>query len=289
MSALNPAVTFLEKKRIPRGVASSLLLLLILFAISGILASIIPALIEQTRSLATQIPDIIDRLGIPSIDQRVISDQLGSLPGNIARIVIATFSNLIAVFTLLVVTFYLLSERAHLHRYFTIFFGDNKMEEKAEQFVNKLEHRIGGWIRGQLALMFIIGILSYIGLNLLNVNYAFPLAIIAGILEIIPSIGPTVSMIPAVLIASATSPVTAIATIALYFLIQQFENSIIVPKVMQKAVGVKPLITIISLMIGFKIAGVLGAILAIPTYLAIRLVIEEIYDSKRFKKNQSAA
>lgn len=285
MSALNPLISYLEKKRIPRGLASIVLLVLLLLTISGIIASIVPALVDQTRSLVTQIPPIIERLGIPSIDQRVISDQLGSIPGNVAKILITTFSNLISVLTLLVVTYYLLAERANLHRYLIIFFGNQEVEKKAEEFVDKLEHQIGGWLRGELSLMFIIGIMTYVGLRLLNINYALPLAIIAGLLEIIPNIGPTVAMIPAVLIAISTSPVIALATVALYFLIQQFENNIIVPKVMQKAVGVKPLITIVALMIGLKIAGVLGAILAVPTYVVLRIVAEEIYDAKRLQRN----
>jgi predicted PurR-regulated permease PerM len=231
----------------------------------------------------TQIPRTVENLGISSIDQQVISDQLGSIPGNIAKVLINAFSNIIGVVTLLVVTYYLLAERAHLHQYLIVFFGNRQLEKRIERFIDKLEHQIGGWIRGQLALMFIIGILTYVGLLLLKVNYALPLAIIAGLFEIIPNIGPTISMIPAVLIAATISPITALATLALYFLIQQFENNIIVPKVMQKAIGVRPLTTIVSLMIGLKLAGVLGAILAIPSYLVIRVVLEELYGSKRFK------
>lgn len=284
MSALNPIVKVLEKKRIPRPLASLLLLILVMLMFAGLIASIIPAVIEQTRSLLTQFPEAMARLGIVSIDQQIISDQLGSIPGNIAKLVINAFSNLIAIFTLLVVTYYLLAERAHLHQYLVIFFSDHKKEEKIEQLINKFEHQIGGWIRGQLSLMLIIGILTYIGLSLLNVNYALPLAIIAGLFEIVPNIGPTISMIPAVLMASAISPVIALATIALYFLIQQFENNIIVPKIMQKAIGVRPLTTIVVLMIGITIAGVLGAILAIPSYLVIRIILQEIYPSERFTK-----
>jgi predicted PurR-regulated permease PerM len=285
MSALNPFVTKLQQKKVPRSLAIMIIFILILTLFSGILAAVVPPLVEQTRSLINQIPKIIDHVGGLPINQQVISDQLGSVPGNIYRLIIGTFSNLIALFTLLVLSYYLLSERGNLHRYLVLFFGSAKTEAKARDFITRLEQQIGGWVRGELALMIIIGLLTYIGLKILGVNYALPLSIIAGLLEIIPNIGPTIALIPAVLVALTSSPVTALATVALYFLIQQFENNIIVPKIMQRAVGVKPLIVIIALMTGAKLAGVLGAALAVPGYLVLKVVIEEIYASDRFQKS----
>lgn len=281
MSALNPLVNIFERFKLPRILSILLIFAIILIIFSGMIASIVPALVYQTRSLINQIPTIAENLGIHTIDQRVLSDQLGSIPGNIAKVVINMFSNIVAVFTVFVLSFYLLAERANLHKNLISFFGNQDLEKNTEQFIDKLEHQIGNWVRGQLALMFIIGIMTYVGLLLLKVNFSLALAIIAGILEIVPGIGPTLAMIPAVLVAFSNSPITAIATLALYFLIQQFENNFIVPKVMQAVVGVKPFITIISIMIGVKLAGVLGAILAIPTYLVTRLIIEEYYNSKR--------
>jgi predicted PurR-regulated permease PerM len=285
MSALNPLIRKMEKRKIPRGLAIILTFVLIILTVTGIVASVVPPFIDQTRSLVNQIPAIIDRLqGFP-IDQQVIGNQFGSVPGNITRFVIGTFSNLVALVTLFVLTFYLLSERGNLHRYLSVFFDSSKTESKAEDFINQLEVEIGGWVRGQLTLMIIIGTMTYVGLRILGISFALPLAIFAGLLEIIPNIGPVVSAVPAVLIALTVSPVTALATAALYFLIQQFENTIIVPKVMQKATGVKPLVTIVCLMIGLKLAGVLGAILAIPGYLIIKIIIGQLSNSVRFQRN----
>lgn len=276
MSALNPLVTRLERKKIPRALASAFIIILIIIAFAGVIAAITPPFIEQTRSLVTQLPNILEHLGGLQIDPRIIVNQLGSIPGNIARLIIGTFSNMIAIFTLLVITYYLLTERANLHRYLVVFFADSQMESRAEKIIDRFEHQIGGWIRGQALLMLIIGIMTYIGLRILGVSFALPLSILAGLLEIVPNIGPFVSMVPAVIVAATLSPITALATLALYFLTQQFENNIIVPKVMQKTVGVRPLVTIISLLIGFQLAGALGMILAVPTYLLLRLVVGEI-------------
>lgn len=284
MSALNPMVARLQKRRIPRAIAILIVFAIITLFLSAIIAAVIPPLVDQTKSLINQIPAILEKFGGLPINQQVISDQLGSVPGNIARLVIGTFSNLIALFTLFVLTYYLLSERGNLHRYLPIFFGSEDTEKKAEEFLNSLEHQIGSWVRGELTLMVAIGLLTYMGLRILGVSFALPLAILAGLLEIIPNIGPVISAVPAVLIALTISPITALATVALYFLVQQFENGVIVPKVMQKAVGVKPLITIIALMTGAKLGGFLGAILAIPGYLVLRVIVEEIYNSRRFQK-----
>jgi predicted PurR-regulated permease PerM len=138
-------------------------------------------------------------------------------------------------------------------------------------------------VRGELTLMTIIGVLTYIGLSLLGIPYALPLAILAGFLEIIPGIGPILSAIPGILLGLTISPVMAIAAAALYFLIQQIENTVIVPKVMQKATGINPLVTMISLAVGFKMAGVLGAILAVPIVIVLHVFVVEILSWKRIK------
>jgi len=133
--------------------------------------------------------------------------------------------------------------------------------------------------------MIIIGLLTFIGLTLLGIDYALPLAIFAGFLEIIPSFGPFISAIPAVLVGLLISPLMALAVIALYFLIQQVENNFIVPQLMAKECGLNPLVTIIALIVGFKLGGVIGAILAVPVVLLIEIILTEISASEKFKKD----
>lgn len=105
----------------------------------------------------------------------------------------------------------------------------------------------------------------------------FFLGVFAGLLEVIPTIGPILSAVPAILVAFGVSPVLALATLALYVLIQQLENNLIVPKVMSKAVGLSPLIVILALMAGFKIAGIAGAVLSVPAVLLIEIIINDFY------------
>lgn len=286
MAALNPLIDRLERLKFPR-VLAILLIYIFIFSIFGvILAGVIPPLVDQTSTLISRLPEYAQTLGLPELDQNVIASQikqLGSLPANILKITVSVFSNLVAVFTLMVITFYLLLERKNLDRYLLVLFGPDK-EERAQNFVDEVERRLGGWVRAQATLMVIIGVMSYLGLRLLGIDFALPLALLAGVLEIIPNIGPTISAIPAVLAGLAISPMMAMAVAALYFLIQQVENAVIVPKVMQRETGVNPLITIISLIIGFKLAGVVGAVLAIPIVLLIQIVASEIFGSKRFQE-----
>ncbi len=117
----------------------------------------------------------------------------------------------------------------------------------------------------------------------MGIDIAIPLAIIAGLLEIIPNIGPTLSAVPAVLIGLSISPFMAVSTAALYFLVQFLENNLLVPNVMKKATGVNPIVSIVSLMIGFKLAGPLGAVLSIPTVLIIQTIGLEFFSLKHLE------
>lgn len=277
MSALSPMVDKLEKHKIPRGLSTTFFFVLMWLTISVGVASLVPPLVEQSSKFISRLPQDIAQISQDRFDVSVFEPHFAALPEQLLKIVVSTFNNVIQIFTLMVVVFYLIMERKNLKKYLTFLFGAGDREKHAEKFISKLEQKLGSWVRGQLALMVIVGLMSYIGLTFLGVEFAVPLAFIAGLLEIIPNIGPTLSMIPAILVALGTSPVLGLAVFALYFVIQQLENNIIVPKIFSKAVGVSPLVVIISLMIGFKIAGATGAVLSLPTVLFIEIIINDLY------------
>lgn len=286
MAALNPAVDRLTRFKIPRFLAILLLYILIIGVFVLSIAGVVPPLADQTSTLISRLPEYSQNLGLPIIDQKIIADQisqLGSIPANIVKLSISIFSNLLVVLAILVITFYLLMERRNLNKYLTVLFGGDS-EKKAEKFINEMEKKLGGWVRAQLILMIIVGLLCYVGLRLLGIEFALPLAILAGFFEIIPNIGPIASAIPAFFAGFIISPLMGLAVAALYFLIQQLENTVIVPKIMEKEVGVNPIITILSLTIGFKLAGITGAVLAIPVVLLVRIVASEIYSSEKFRR-----
>lgn len=140
-----------------------------------------------------------------------------------------------------------------------------------------MRERMGSWLRGELVLMFSIAILTYFALLLLGVPYALVLAIIAGILEIIPFIGPLLSGVPAVILALSISPIHAVLTALSYVVIQSVEGNVLVPKIMQKATGINPIISLLAVLIGWRLGGIVGAILSIPLANAISVFMEEVF------------
>lgn len=283
MAALNPIITRLEKLRIPRPWAILFCYFLFLGILSLILSSLFPALVVQTRRLFERLPLLSEGLDFAQIDQSAISNQLGSLPEKLLKFIAGLFSNFFALFILMVITFYLLMERKKLGRYLFLLFGDQN-KGQAERIINQIETQLGVWVSGQVILCSLVGLMTYTGLRFLGIDFALPLSLLAAILEIVPNIGPVLSAVPAVLIGLATSPLAALAIIALYFLVQQIENYLVVPTVMKRALNLSPLIVILSLMVGFKVGGVLGALLAVPTVLILRVIISELASSKIFQE-----
>ncbi len=285
VSALNPTVDRLSQKGIPRFLAILILFLITIGGVVFALVGIIPALVQQTSVLIDQLPIYGKNLGLIGVDARFIDNQLaqlGSIPSGVLRVGVSVFTNILNLVAILILTFYMLMERKNLNRYLKILFNE-KENEKATRLVHRLEHHLGGWIRAQLILMSLIGVLVYLGLTILGIEFALPLAILAGLLEIIPNFGPTMAAVPAILMGFAISPLTGIAVGALYFLIQQLENSLIVPQVMKRTVGFNPVVTIIALMIGFKLGGAFGAVLAIPFGLMIKAIIFELFPLEKLR------
>ena len=285
MSALNPLVDKMERKYFPRILAIILVYAVILSGFILIIASVIPPLVEQTSILINQAPLQIQQLGFLGIDPNLLISQmpnLAEIPANILKFSLGLFSNIVALLAVFLITFYLLLERKDLQHHLIVLFGEGQ-EKRAADFINKAEKRLGGWVRGEIILMTIIAVMTYFGLRILGIEFALPLALLAGVLEIVPNIGPIISSVPAIIAGLAISPLMGLAVAALYFLIQQLENTLIVPKVMEKTAGVNPLVTILSLAIGFKLGGIIGAILAVPVVLLLQVVASEVFTSKRFQ------
>ena len=289
-TALNPLVDRLTRFKVPRGFAILFVYILFIGLLSLATWGLVPVVIDESGKLVNRSPYLFDSvvsflegMGVTGIDQKALASQfslLGELPANIVRFATSFFSNLVSVLTVFIITFYLLLERRNIDKYAGAFFG-RVSGERARDFIDKLEARLGGWVRGELTLMFIVGLATYIGLTVLRIPFALPLAVLAGIFEIIPNIGPVIAAVPAVLLALTVSPIMGVAAASLYFLIQQVENSILVPKIMQKAVGVNPLVIILSLAVGFELAGALGAILAVPVVITCQVVYLEILEAKK--------
>ena len=270
MSALRPLVDLSGRLHLPRLLAI-LLIYAVVFGLFGMgLAGSIPKLVDQSTRLITELPDFVARV-MPywDVDVRSLTQQIAPLGQNVLRITVGIFSNLITTMTVLVFTFYFLLERRNAQAFLTSIMGVGA----AVQVLNMLrsiERRLGAWVHGELLLMFFVGLLVYIGLTFLRIDFALPLAIIAGLLEIVPIVGPVISAVPAVLVALASSPLLALSVVALYFIVQQIENNLMVPMIMKRSVGLSPIITILALMVGGRLAGLVGAVLAVPIVLVLQ-------------------
>jgi predicted PurR-regulated permease PerM len=280
MSALKPGVDLLERLKLPRSLSIIIVYIIIWGLLGGLVASLIPPLIEQTRHLVTMLPPTLDNLDYLSTHQQEITSQLlagiGAIPENVFKVLTNLFGNILNVITVMVISFYLLLEREHLDTHLTHMI-DKKYAVIIIKIFTQIESKLGGWIRGELVLMLAVGSLTYLGLKVLGVDTALPLALLAGLLEVIPNIGPTISAIPAILIALTIHPLLALSTTALYFLVQFFENNVLVPQIMKRATGVNPLVSIFALMVGFRLAGVVGAVLSIPSVLVIQSIISHFF------------
>jgi predicted PurR-regulated permease PerM len=277
MALLNPLSSRLYKFKIPRALSVILIYVLTLGLLTFVAASLVPALIEQTSHLFSALPGFLNNIFIiPMIGESIVNEiasQLASFSGYLLKFTFSAFSAVLGVISVLVMTFYLLLARDKLDNFLDNFF-DNKTKEKVGDFFILWEKSLGTWLRGQIILMLSIGIFTFLGLFLLKIPFSLPLAIFAGLLEIVPIIGPLFSAIPAVIVGFGISPLTGVAVAALYFMVQQIENHFLVPKVMEKSTGLNPVITLLCLAIGIKIAGVVGGLMAIPVYLTISLFVK---------------
>lgn len=274
--AIKPLVNSLEKRKVPRPLSAFLILLLIFSGIITLAVSLISPLISQTMAFLQQLPPLIERLAPYHIDlSSLLTPQLTTAPGNVIKLAVGTFSGLLTFFTLVVISYYMIQDHTNLKKNLVSLFGDSNGETYF-QAINEVEIRLGSWVRGELFLMVLVGTLNYIGFTLIGLPSAIPLAVIAGLLEIVPNVGPTVAAIPAVLVGLSISPTHALITTGLAILIQQLENNVFVPKVMQKAIGIHPVVTIVVLSIGFRLGGPILAILALPLILSVRVVYSHL-------------
>ncbi|MCX6793962.1 MAG: AI-2E family transporter [Candidatus Gottesmanbacteria bacterium] len=280
MTAIYPMVMWLDRLKIPRAISTLLIYFVVLGVLGVIIGSAVPALVTQSTKLAATLPGTAARV-FPywNIDFQTISGQLAPLSANVLSLTLGIFSNIFTTFTVLIVTFYFILERRRAEATLTGFLGE-ATGRKVTELIRITEHRLGAWVRGELLLMTFVGVLTYIGLTLLHIEFALPLAIIAGLLEIVPMIGPIISSVPAVLVALAISPVLALSVAALYVVVQQVESNIFVPIVMKRSVGLSPLVTILALMIGGRLGGIGGAVLAVPSVLVLQVILTSLLGAK---------
>lgn len=279
MSALRPGVRMLERKQIPRKLAVVIVYLAFIFGLIYLMWLVVPPILTEITALLRNLPYIIRDIVPPMVGSFIQIDSIMQYIPNVTsqafEILGSVLSNIIFLLSTLFFGFYFLMEENIIRKSFMRIVSEDKAREVSEVF-EKAERRMSAWFWGEFSLMVIVGLFTFVGLNLIGVRYSLALAVLAGLLEVVPNFGPTLSAVPAVLIGLSMSSITGIATLALYFIVQQLENAFIVPWVMKRAVGLDPIITLAALIMGGKIGGILGVLLAIPLLLFIGTFYFEI-------------
>jgi predicted PurR-regulated permease PerM len=294
---LSPLVETIERHhvavrlRLPRWAAILALYLLFVAAVISIGALVLPPLASQARDLWAAAPELLHRAQVWLIQRGVLgreitvveavqqapgagSDAVGTVLGAVWGIVGGVFG----VVTILIVAFYMMVDSANIVRTFVRAFPRSE-RARVSDACGDVSAKVSAWLAGQLFLGLIIGTTAAIGLGLMGVPYFYVLALIAGVGELIPIVGPLLSAIPAIAVAFSVSPALALGVMVFFVLQQQFENHLLVPRIMSRQVGVSPIIVIISLLIGGSLLGIIGAILAVPTAAILHVVYQKVTDS----------
>lgn len=274
MTIMSPVVGLFEKLKIKRGLSVLITYILVIGIFGGTIALIAPALVQQTTNFVNAFPGYLSNLGINSVQISELTNSILGQIGGVLNFTFSVFSNVFSVLIILVFTFYMLLGYKDIKSKITDLLGEKK-GEKISRILESVEQKLSKWSIGELTLMLAVAIGNYLGYLLLKIPYALPLAVLTGIFEIIPNLGPIISAIPAVLIGLGISPLTGIGVIIVAFIVNQLENYVLVPKIMQKSAGVSPIIVLISVAIGAKLAGIPGVIIAVPFVVTLQAVLKE--------------
>jgi len=285
--AISPLVDFLQKKKVPRALSVAGVILATIGLVVLVIRLVVPPFAsELSNILANRTEYVLKITGYlqnlnPALRDNVTAalnnflDSFGGL--NMSGFLTGAkgfFSGLIEVIVVFVLCFYLLLENKGVEGA-VVAYVPKQHQKRVLSIYRKISGKMTSWLRGQVILGLIIFAISLVGLSILKVNYALTLAILAGLLEVLPIIGPLVAGGLAVLIALTQSPILALIVLAFYILIQQLENHILVPQVMKKSLGLNPIAVILAIIIGGKLLGFVGILIAVPIAAAIGVLLEE--------------
>jgi predicted PurR-regulated permease PerM len=290
---LSPAVRRIERSllrfrriRIPRWLAILALYVAFLLAVALVIALMLPPLAGQIRQLAQDLPGHVDRLQQTVLERGWLDHQwswkdlVANLPAPGAAIssVLGAMQGVIGVFgavvTVLILPFYLLLESASIRATF-LRLAKPENRGRADRIARAVTVKVGAWLGGQFLLAAIIGTSATVGFWLIGVPYFYVLGVIAAVGEMIPVVGPILAAVPAILLGWTVSPQTALIVLA-YCWAQQFvENNLLVPRIMERQVGVSPVTIMVALLIGSSLLGFVGAILAVPSAAIVQVIVQE--------------
>jgi predicted PurR-regulated permease PerM len=295
-SSLEPLTRWFGKYKIRRLPAVVFVYLLVGLVLGSFFLFFVPLLLGETVTFLNNIPSTINLSDIwnPIKDTGILSNSSFSVQDVVSnlkdvlsgsgegafRTASAIFGGALSFFLIIILSFYLSVQEDGVGTFLRLI-TPIRMHTYVTDLWRRSQLKIGHWMQGQLLLAVMIGVLVYLGLMILGVQHALLLAFIAAVFELIPVFGPIMSAIPAVMIAFGTGNVSeGFLVIGLYIIIHQFENNLLYPLVVKKIVGISPIIVILAIVLGAKLAGFLGAILAVPLAAAFMEYVNDVEKHK---------
>jgi predicted PurR-regulated permease PerM len=292
-AALEPVVAWLRlHARLRRGPAILIVYAAFFAAVVAIAIVIVPAALVQMSTALRRLPTFLENVRHWSATLRPESVKQGVSalvdaaeeplkpgqpldPDAVVNASLIAATATAALLTLLALVFFWLTERSRLQRYALAFIPLERRGGVRDAW-NEIEGRLGLWVRGQLFLMSVIGVGTAAAYWVIGLPAALLLGLIAGIAEAIPIAGPVIGAIPALLIATTISPQTVIVTLAVYVVLQLLEGNVLVPMVMRNTVGLSPFLVLVTLLVGGAVAGIPGAIVAVPLVAGAAVILERL-------------
>ncbi len=301
-SALEPAVKWFLKYKFPRVLALLTVYIIVIGSFVGLFYAFVPPLLDETAQFVSVAPKYIESfklwnpLNVGNTEavgkiseafsiQEIISnirDTVAGASGGFFQAVSSIFGGAFSFILIIVLSFYFAVQETGIDDFLKII-TPLKHQKYVISLWKRSQIKIGLWMQGQLLLGVILAVLVFLGLTILSIPYALLLALVAGMFELIPIFGPILSAVPAVLLGflmDGGGVTTGIMVTLFYVIIQQFENHLIYPLVVRKVVGVPPILVILALIIGIKLAGFLGVILAVPAAAALMEFANDIQKEK---------
>lgn len=308
-SAIEPGTQWFLRRRVPRILSVLFMYSTAVIFLVGIFYFLFLPLLNQSASLLSSLPTYLGQLQVwnPLQDSALISsnsaidgfsknfslaqivDQLNGTTSQLSNGFFSTastvFGGILSFLLVIVLSFYLSVESDGVTSFLKMV-TPAKNEKYIVGLWKRSQHKIGLWMQGQVVLAIIVAMLVFLGLTLLRIENALLLAVLAGIFEIIPLFGPILAAIPAITLALITNGMSsALLVVGLYIIIQQFENQLIYPLVVRKIVGVPPLVSILALIIGGKLAGFVGLVISVPLATMLIEFLNDIEQEKIIAQN----
>lgn len=293
---LSPLVRAIERRedaltghRVPRWLAILTIYLLIVGTLVGVGMLVVPPLAEQARELWAAFPELLHRGQLWLIERGLLSRELtvreavqrapeavgrGDAVGTVVNALWGVVGGVAGLVTILILAFYFLVESDTIVSTFVRMFPRYR-RQRVDGACRRVTTKVSAWLGGQMLLAGIIGGSAALALWIMGVPYFYVLALIAAVGELIPIVGPLLAAIPAIAVAASVSPALALGVAVFFLAQQQFENHVLVPKVMERQVGVSAVVVIVSLLVGGSLLGIIGAILAVPSAAILHVLFQE--------------